>query len=972
MSTIKRCISLLLVLGILFGVLAPAAQAAPVEDAASVNTDNVTIEGTNGFGNLLAQEITEDQQESETENGAYSGGYSVTDLVIVDNVATVTYNSMEDAQLVVALHTEDGMQLLTSATVIVTPDVTETTVTFEGEMPEYFMASAYLLDRYDYSPLCASYDTPMYTREMQELLASTVNDYDPEKVLNLDEDETTNFAVFADGVIIIEPVDGVNTVSGVDEENSIYVIENADSTIIELEENSIFVYPYGEEEILTVKVASVTVENSTATIQGAELELDEVFSHVKIESIADPKNAEVEEDSGSEAVNYLGRIEPNHAMLTNGDEGSDSSSDFFKFSVFYESEKDSNGNSVRVKGDLALDLDADFSFHKADWRSHVRFQVDTIIDFGISITGRKTIPVIPLKKINLPFKLACIKMYCEPELTLRVDASIELNGRFTATTVATFSLEHQDIYFSKMNLEWKNVEFDGEVYLFFNLKPTVSVEEGFLKCKIHIVKLLLNMPLGVRLKFLDTTLDLPDADLPDEKHTCKVCFKIPVDFVRKYSFRIVFLNKWKVEIPLSGEKSTPLFHLYWSVDHGEFKKGDCPHYVYRLNAAVTADDNTPFMNVNVTAGSEQAVTNGNGIATMYVPKGTYTVTANSGDLSASKSVKVEKACKVPIRLAVDGENSGFFGSMIEGIITDNGLLVDSGFCGDDVRWELYSSGLLNILGSGEITKFESSSEVPWDDYRSSIRRIYIENGVTNIGRWGLYQCDNLYEIDLPDSVTVIDRSAFSGCDNLRRVHIPSSVKIIDRSALYNCGNLSVISIPKNVTTIGRTAFYNCDNLININIPDSVVTIGEGAFEGCSNLTAATIGNGVIIIDKNAFYDCANLTGVTIGNSVITIGENAFYDCHKLRNINIPGSVETIAENAFYHCDDLPNVKIPSSVTTIGEDAFYSCDNLMGIFVDEQNPNYSSDEFGVLFDKEKTILIQCPSGIIGNYIKCLST
>ena len=32
-------------------------------------------------------------------------------------------------------------------------------------------------------PLCVDYDTPMYTQEMQELMASTIHDYDPEKVL---------------------------------------------------------------------------------------------------------------------------------------------------------------------------------------------------------------------------------------------------------------------------------------------------------------------------------------------------------------------------------------------------------------------------------------------------------------------------------------------------------------------------------------------------------------------------------------------------------------------------------------------------------------------------------------------------------------------------------------------------------------------------------------------------------------------
>ena len=62
---------------------------------------------------------------------------------------------MEEALLVVALYSEDDMQMLTSATKNVTPDITEASVTFVGNIPEYFFVSAYLVDIYDYSPLCA-------------------------------------------------------------------------------------------------------------------------------------------------------------------------------------------------------------------------------------------------------------------------------------------------------------------------------------------------------------------------------------------------------------------------------------------------------------------------------------------------------------------------------------------------------------------------------------------------------------------------------------------------------------------------------------------------------------------------------------------------------------------------------------------------------------------------------------------------
>ena len=63
---------------------------------------------------------------------------------------------------------------------------------------------------------------------------------------------------------------------------------------------------------------------------------------------------------------------------------------------------------------------------------------------------------------------------------------------------------------------------------------------------------------------------------------------------------------------------------------------------------------------------------------------------------------------------------------------------------------------------------------------------------------------------------------------------------------------------------------------------------------------------------------------------------------------------------------MTSVTIPAGVTSIGDNAFYRCSSLNGIWVSEDNPNYSSDENGVLFDKEKTKLIQAPGAIQGEY------
>ncbi|HXF10713.1 MAG TPA: leucine-rich repeat domain-containing protein, partial [Desulfuromonadaceae bacterium] len=62
---------------------------------------------------------------------------------------------------------------------------------------------------------------------------------------------------------------------------------------------------------------------------------------------------------------------------------------------------------------------------------------------------------------------------------------------------------------------------------------------------------------------------------------------------------------------------------------------------------------------------------------------------------------------------------------------------------------------------------------------------------------------------------------------------------------------------------------------------------------------------------------------------------------------------------------LTSVAIPSSVTSIGNSAFYICPGLKEINVDPQNPAYSSVD-GVLFNKDRSVLIAFPGGWVGDY------
>ena len=97
-----------------------------------------------------------------------------------------------------------------------------------------------------------------------------------------------------------------------------------------------------------------------------------------------------------------------------------------------------------------------------------------------------------------------------------------------------------------------------------------------------------------------------------------------------------------------------------------------------------------------------------------------------------------------------------------------------------------------------------------------------------------------------------------------------------------------------------------------------------------------------------------------GKSVKSIGNNAFYSCKNLVNVTIPDSITSIGNNAFEYCASLKSVLIPGSVTSIGNAAFNRCESLMNIEVIKNNSNYFSQD-GVLFDKNKTKLIQYPIG-----------
>ena len=92
---------------------------------------------------------------------------------------------------------------------------------------------------------------------------------------------------------------------------------------------------------------------------------------------------------------------------------------------------------------------------------------------------------------------------------------------------------------------------------------------------------------------------------------------------------------------------------------------------------------------------------------------------------------------------------------------------------------------------------------------------------------------------------------------------------------------------------------------------------------------------------------------TIKNGVLTKYNGSGGD------VVIPEGVTSISDFAFGLNSTMTSVTIPKTVTAIGEDTFSTCSGLTKFVVKSGNPSYSSQD-GVLYNKDKTLLMLCPA------------
>lgn len=898
--TIKQITAMLLV--VIMCVSAPTTALAEgtvaQNNAETVSgQSDVTITGTDSVGNMVAKEATAQQEDQQGKKASISG------LNFNGNQAEVEFYTTEDADLVVAVYDEQQVQMLGSGKVTVAAGDTTATVTVNATMPKYFVASAYLLQKDTHKPLCDLYTTQLYTKEIQEVKNSTIDDYKEENVLELDSsDRDNNFAVYNDETVVADESSKKNQITA--NGDGTYTVKKADASFTGLKKGDTFSYKYEDGSVLLVKIADILVNGTTVTIrEDTNTDLTDFFEYLKIETDgSEPENMSVDENGMDAGVSLIQEMSDTPAATAFQGEGN------FEQSVSYSL------NDKKLTGTLTLRFSESLNYYIAVKRQYFSFQLAYSMGISGSITkelGKAfslgKIQTTPVPGVNVAFK---------PAFVVKASGTISFNAEFKGKLGGSYD---SNVGFSDLSSEpscKSKIVVEGTLFLGFeaSIVPSVINEKV---CSVEY-----NTTVGVESK--GTQKVDPSEDVV---HNCKSCIEGKLNAKLSVDMKLNLIGDMlgiKVTL-ISG--TIKLSDWYYSIDRGEYERTTCPHICYPVDVSVTDKDGIPVKNAIITLLEEKTEkpvmiytkttcadsvkTVKTGKVKIYAPNGIYTIKADKdGDVKTKILTVHDIATSIKLKLSK---------SVIQPTPTPTPEvsqdIIKSGV-DQNITWKLTKDGTLYLSGKGEMPRWftvKGYTEVdttPWVKYKNQIKKGVIGSGLTSVSN-AFMNCGELTSIEIPNSVTTMGivegRSAFENCSKLTSVEIPNGVTTIPMSTFRGCTKLKNINIPNSVTKILSWAFADCTELEDISIPNSVEVIGSSAFAGCKSLTSIEIPKSVTIIDYLQFYDCENLVDVKLHDDIKKIIQGAFAGCTNLTSIKIPKNVEEIGDGVFDLCPNLKSI-----------------------------------------------------------------
>lgn len=932
---------------------------------AEVDTSNMSVSATNSFGKLLLNGMDE-------ENGSnFSSENAITGISMNGSTAVVSYRTAEDADLVVGIYADDAEEEMIASGTVSVSKTNDTTakVSVSGKLPEYYVIKGYLFDKTEHAPLCEPFRDVSKTKDIVDLGSATVDDFDADRVINLDDDNTTNFVVVKQDVTLLTSEDaaaGMNVITQQDDDGLNYTISNASAEIKNLQSGDILTYEYEPGAMLIVKVSTIQTSGDTVTIHGDDsLEITDVFEAVKIDSDADTSDFEF---TPAEGVEYLGTekvvypdwedgffdgtdAQENTADLdeTNSWEGDLSNSVALKLKIGdTTTDKPIGGATTEeaAKGTISFSAQSKFKYYIAENKQTISYNLGSTVTGSLSISAKKTIE----KEIGHCYYLPCPGVAFLMEPTIKVVAEMKCSAEFAASV--SFGFEYNSANKAFVNRsETPNakarVTAEGSVSIGLDLKPGVCVLDSVLDLDLT-AEVMLQATIKTTTKEASTTT-------PETRHSCKICYTAEITVPTELGIEISFIKLDILSLKKSFKLEFPLGDYYYSPENNEFGKGSCPHLEYRMTVIVEDDDlkEEDMKNVdifNVDTNEKVGSFNGKFNTYVYLPAGEHQLRAIIQNTDYTSGRFTINKLGFEVWLGADVQEDW---TLVDGVLTVNNdkamkkkpwvtrssevakIIIKSGVT-EIPPYEFYDGYINYDPKYINLTEVEIAGTVKFIGEKAfgestSLTNVKFQEGIVDIGDRAFERCINLTSIILPSSVISIGKEAFRDCNSLTRVIIQEGTTSIKEGAFSNCSNLMNIKIPVSVVDIAECTFENCSSLGGIEIPANITSIKTGTFFGCSSLKNIVIPYGVTDIGEDAFFKCSSLVNIEIPSSVTEIERRAFGACSSLVSIEIPASVTKIdTAGMFYECKSLRNVVFPTSVTSIGVGAFTGCKSLTDI------------------------------------------
>lgn len=248
--------------------------------------------------------------------------------------------------------------------------------------------------------------------------------------------------------------------------------------------------------------------------------------------------------------------------------------------------------------------------------------------------------------------------------------------------------------------------------------------------------------------------------------------------------------------------------------------------------------------------------------------------------------------------------------------------------------EIYIPG--TILNTGD---YNMESTHDWTGTQNafygciSLSTVEVGKGSTFIPPGFLYNVQSVDKVYLPEGVEEIGSHAFRYATSLNDINLPDSLFNINEGAFYNCLSLSSIDLPPYVTYLGSQAF-SYTPVTRITIPKTLLSVGDynsddysecysdqHAFFGCESLKTVEVEEGMRRLPPFFMWYIRSLENVILPSTLMEISDYAFTTCQGLTSLTLPDRVTKIGDYAFYNCKGIEELALPNGLRQVGECAF---------------------------------------------------